>query len=53
MSSSTFNKHCAGRQFSVSNPPKLKAANRYKQVEEKRQLQNDNEILLHKDKEEK
>ena len=29
MNSSAFNKHCAGRQFSVSNPPQRKAANRY------------------------
>lgn len=29
MNSSAFNKLCAGRQFSVSNPPQRKAANRY------------------------
>lgn len=29
MNSSAFNKLCAGRQFSVSNPPQRKAAKRY------------------------
>ena len=30
MNSSAFNKLCAGRQFSVSNPPQRKARNRYR-----------------------
>ncbi len=29
INSSAFNKLCAGRQFSVSNPPQRKAAKRY------------------------
>ena len=29
INSSAFNKLCAGRQFSVSNPPERKAAKRY------------------------
>jgi hypothetical protein len=28
INNSAFNKHCAGRQFSVSNPPQRKSANR-------------------------
>ena len=30
INSSAFNKHCAGRQLSSSNPPQRKAAERYK-----------------------
>lgn len=30
INSFAFNKLCAGRQFSVSNPPQRKAAKRYK-----------------------
>jgi len=29
INSCAFNKHCAGRQFSASNPPQRKAAKRY------------------------
>lgn len=36
INSSAFNKLCAGRQFSVSNPPQRKAANRYPIVELKK-----------------
>jgi len=32
MNSSAFNKYCAFRQVSASNPPQRKAANRYGQV---------------------
>jgi hypothetical protein len=32
INSCAFNKHCAGRQFSASNPPQRKAAKRYRQV---------------------
>ena len=35
INSCTFNKHCALRQFSTSNPPLLLAANRYAQLLEK------------------
>lgn len=31
INSFAFNKLCAGRQFSVSNPPQRKAAKRYRQ----------------------
>jgi hypothetical protein len=32
INSCAFNKHCAGSQFSASNPPLLLAAKRYGQV---------------------